>query len=66
MKYVIYLLILIAVALIIYNATMLDFNDLLTGNSKTALISILGAGCVILLLAILLISKAIQKKTRGR
>ncbi|TSE08286.1 MULTISPECIES: hypothetical protein [Aquimarina] len=62
MKYFIYILIIIASGLIIYNATHLDFGNLLDGNSKTALISIFASACVIVLLSILLVSKAIQKK----
>ncbi len=62
MKYLIYVLIVIASGLIIYNTTHLDFGHLLDGDSKTALISIFASACVILLLSILLVSKAIQKK----
>lgn len=64
MKYVIYLFIIAALGLLIYNATLLDFNNLLEGNSKTALIGVLASACVIVLMVILLLSKAIQKKTR--
>ncbi|MDH7448360.1 hypothetical protein [Aquimarina sp. 2201CG14-23] len=66
MKYFIYLLITIASALIIYNTTILDFNHILKGDSKTALISILISACVIILLLILLVSRAIQNKQRKR
>ena len=65
MKYFIYLLIVIAVSLIIYNATVLDFNNLLNGDSKTALISILASACVTILLLILLVSRAIQEKYKS-
>ncbi|WP_299223037.1 hypothetical protein [uncultured Aquimarina sp.] len=66
MKYFIYLLIIVATSLIIYNATVLDFNNLLEGDSKTALISILASACVIILLLILLVSRAIQQKRGNR
>jgi len=62
-KYFIYILITIATSLMIYNATIIDVNHPLDGDSKTALISILTAGCVIVLLLILLVSRAIHKKT---
>ncbi|OED43956.1 hypothetical protein AB832_02330 [Flavobacteriaceae bacterium (ex Bugula neritina AB1)] len=62
MKYFIYILITIATGLILYNATFLDFSNLLNGTSATALISILAAACVIILLSILLVSRTIQKK----
>ncbi|PKV49286.1 hypothetical protein ATE84_1307 [Aquimarina sp. MAR_2010_214] len=65
MKYFIYLLIAIATGLIIFNITYLDFDSLLTGDSKTALIGIFSSACVILLMSILLVSKSIQKKKRG-
>ncbi|SEL25244.1 hypothetical protein SAMN04487910_2161 [Aquimarina amphilecti] len=65
MKYFIYALIVVAISLIIYNATVLDFNDILQGDSKTALISILGSACVVILLMILLISRAIQQKQKN-
>ncbi len=66
MKYFIYVLIVIAAALVIYNGTHLDFNNLLVGDSKTALIGVFCSACVILLMWILLISKSIQKKNRGK
>lgn len=66
MKYFIYLLIAIAAGLIIYNITYLDFDNLLDGNSKTALIGIFSSACVIVLMSILLVSKSIQKKKRGK
>ena len=62
MKYVIYTLIAIASALIIYNATILDFEQLLEGESQTAIISILASGCAILLMFILLVSRNINEK----
>ncbi|AXT51578.1 hypothetical protein D1818_12305 [Aquimarina sp. BL5] len=66
MKYFIYLLIVVATSLILYNATVLNFSNLLEGDSKTALISILASACVIILLLILLVSRAIQQKRGNR
>lgn len=65
MKIFIYLLMALAVAVIVYNATIVDFNDLLAKDSSIALIGILAAAIVIVLLGILLTSKAIEKKHRG-
>ena len=62
MKIFIYILMLLALAIIIYNATLLNFNDLLGDRSALALIGIVSATCVIVLLAILLTSKAIEKR----
>ena len=56
------LLILIAVALIAYNATLLDFDNLFKGDSIIALIGIVAALCAIVLLLVFLLSKKIQKK----
>ncbi|KAA1247508.1 hypothetical protein [Aquimarina sp. RZ0] len=64
MKYFIYLLIIIGLGLIVYNATVLNFDNLLNGDSKTALISILASACVIVLLCILLVSREIQTKQK--
>tara|TARA_R110002072_G_scaffold142804_1_gene288245 strand:- start:14653 stop:14847 length:195 start_codon:yes stop_codon:yes gene_type:complete len=62
MKIFTYILIAIAVALIIYNATILDFDNLLQGDSSVALIGVLASACVILLLVILKVSQKIAKK----
>lgn len=62
MKTFIYILIVIAAGLIVYNFTFLDFDNLLGKDSKTALIGVLASGCVILLMVILLLSRAIAKK----
>ncbi|GAA4111525.1 hypothetical protein GCM10022393_09300 [Aquimarina addita] len=66
MKYFIYLLLVIASGLLIYNITFLDFEHLLIGDSKTALISIFATACVVVLLSILLVSRAINKKVGNK
>ncbi|MEB3344284.1 hypothetical protein U6A24_02370 [Aquimarina gracilis] len=66
MKYFIYTLMVIATGLMIYNATHLNFDDILAEESKTALIGVLAPACVIMLLSILLISKKIQQKKKGK
>ncbi len=63
MKIFIYILMIIAVVVIGYNISVLDFEDLLAGQSGIALIGILCAACVIVLLGILLTSRAIAKKS---
>jgi hypothetical protein len=62
MKIFIYALLVIAVALIIYNFTFLDFQNLFAGDSATALIGILASSCVVVLMVILLMSRSISKK----
>ncbi|GAB4161693.1 MAG: hypothetical protein Tsb0033_19580 [Winogradskyella sp.] len=60
MKIFIWTLTIIAVALIIFNATKLNFDNLLMGESQTAIITIFSALCAIVLLQILRISKKIE------
>ena len=64
MKIFIYILIILSIAVIIYNSTLLDFENLLFGDSAIALIGILAATCVIVLLSILLISRKISNKSK--
>lgn len=66
MKIFIYLLMLLAVGVIIYNFTLLDFNDLLGEHSALALIGIVAAACVLVLMSILLTSKAIARKDKQK
>lgn len=58
------ILILLALALIAYNATMIDFSDPFKGDSTVALIGILGSLCAIVLLLIYLTSKRIDEKIK--
>lgn len=60
------ILIVIALGLIIYNATLIDFADPLAGDSAIALIGVVAALCAVLLLIILNISKKIQDKVREK
>jgi len=64
MKTFIYILIALLAIFFIYNVTMLDWSNLLEGNSFIATIGTLASACGILLLAILLISKKIAAKKR--
>lgn len=56
----------IAVGLIIFNATKLNFNALFTGESYTAVLTIIAAFCAIILLQILRISKKIENLHKQR
>ncbi len=64
MKKVIYLFIGIAIILILYNLTFLDFSNLFEGESSIALIGVFAGACVILLMLILRTSRKIEKKKR--
>lgn len=56
----------VAVGLIIFNATKLDFDALFAGESFTAVLTIITALCAIILLQILRISKKIEKLHQQR
>ncbi|MGH1387276.1 hypothetical protein [Kordia sp.] len=65
MKKFSYIFIVLAIALSIYNATKLDFNNLLQGDSLVAVISIVAAMCAIMILLIFLTSKKIEEKVKN-
>ena len=56
----------IALGLIIFNLTQVDFKAPFNGNSTVALITIMASLCVILLMFILNTSKRIEQKTKRR
>ncbi len=56
----------LAVGLIVFNATKLDFDALFQGESFTAVLTILGALCAIILVQVLRISKKIEKLQKKR
>ena len=64
MKYFTILVTLIAAGLIIYNATMLDFNTLFEGQSIIALITIFASLCAIAILQVLRMSKKVDQKLK--
>jgi hypothetical protein len=59
------ILIFLAVALIIFNISMLDFSQPLEGKSAVALIGVGASFCAVLILLIFRISKKIEEKTKG-
>ena len=64
MKKIIYIFIGIAVLLMAYNVTFLDFSNITEGQSGIALIGIVTAACAIMLMLILRTSKIIERKKR--
>ena len=56
------ILIVLAIGLIAYNVTLVDYENPLQGDSIVAVIGILAALCAIVLILIFLTSKKIQKK----
>ncbi len=57
-------LVVIALALIIFNITLLDFDNLFEGNSMVALIGIAASFCAVCILLIFKMSKMIVEKTK--
>lgn len=66
MKKFIYILIALTAGLAIFNATQLDFNHLMEGNSVVALICTLAALCALCILLIFNTARTIDQKTRQR
>lgn len=60
------ILIFIAVALIVFNVTLLDFNKPFEGNSMVALIGIVAAFCAVFILLIFKMSKKIEEKLKNQ
>jgi len=66
MKIIITILSVIALLLIVFNATRVDINNPFNGESALALITILAALCAIVLLQILRISKRIEAHSKKK
>ena len=66
MKSFTYILSIIAVLLIIYNLTKIDFSDPFHNDSIVAVITVVAGLCTILLLAILRTSKKIEKTLKKK
>ena len=66
MKLFTYIFTIIAIGLIIYNTTKIDWNTPFEGQSVVALITILAAICGIILLQILRVSKKIETQSKKR
>ena len=66
MKILKILLTIVAIGLIAYNVTQIDFDNPFTGESLVALITVFAALCAILLLRILAVSKKIEKTVNSK
>lgn len=64
MKIFSYIVFVIAVALIIFNLTKVNFSKPFEGDSSVALIGVIAGLCAIVLLLIFKASKAIEEKTK--
>jgi uncharacterized integral membrane protein len=63
-KILLSVLLILCLALITYNATKLDLENIFTGDSLVAVIGILAALCAGILLLIFHLSKKIQQKVK--
>lgn len=63
-KFLIYTILILAVGLIVLNATKVDFQNLFEGDSIVALIGILAAACAIVMMLILLTAHRIKNKQK--
>ncbi len=66
MKIFTYILIFIALVLIIFNITLLDFEHISEGNSMIALIGIAAALCAVFILLIFKTSVQLQEKINNK
>jgi hypothetical protein len=58
------ILVVLALALIIFNITLIDFANPLQGDSGIALIGIVASSCAVLILLIFRMSKMIEERTK--
>lgn len=58
------ILIILALALIVFNITLLDFDNLFGGDSLVGLIGIAASFCAVFILLIFRMSKMIEEKTK--
>ncbi len=63
-KTLLLVLVFIALALAVYNVTLLNFDNLFEGDSLIACIGIMASACAIVLLLIFFTSKKIEKKVK--
>jgi hypothetical protein len=60
------LLIIVAIALIIFNITILDFTNPLEGDSFVALVGVIASFCAVFILLIFKMSKKIEQKLKNQ
>lgn len=67
MKILIYILMIVGLGLVVFNASKLDLENPFLGDSGVAAIGVLAAACAVLLMVVLQISLKIKrKKKQGR
>lgn len=66
MKIFSYVVIVVALALIVFNFTKVDFDNPFEGNSTVALIGIVCGFCAIFLIMLFRLSKMVEEKTKDK
>ena len=66
MKIFTFILIFLALGLVVFNATLLDFNHLFYEKNKVAFIGIVASFCALFVLLIFRMSKMIEEKTKNQ
>lgn len=66
MKLFTYILVALALGLIIFNITLLDFENLFEGESLVALIGIAASFCAVFILLIFRMSKLLEEKLNDK
>lgn len=66
MKLFTYILVALALGLIIFNITLLDFENLFEGESLIALIGIAASFCAVFILLIFRMSKMLEEKLNDK
>ncbi|MFI2741838.1 hypothetical protein ACG2LH_03780 [Zhouia sp. PK063] len=64
MKYASLIIAIIAIGLIVFNVTQINYSAPLEGKSAAAVIGVMAGLCAVVLIAILTVSKKIQKKLK--
>jgi uncharacterized membrane protein len=60
------ILVVLAIGLVVFNISLLDFKNPLEGNSMVAFIGIAASFCAILILVIFRMSKSIEEKMNDK
>ena len=60
------ILVVLALALIVFNITLLDFNNIFEGDSMVALIGIAASVCALFILIIFRMSKMVEEKMNDK
>ncbi len=65
MKYLIYILLAVGFGMLIFSLFQLNYDDPFSKGSAGALIGVLASACVIVIMLILMATRAIQKKAES-